>query len=127
MKTFFISRESLGLHRSERFPSAILETVTSVTILCGAAVQKLPLRYILTLKDNPTNPADDVVFHPKHHHLYAGKEVITDYFEIDCKKFLKEAKIDITESHKLCSVPGVQYHCPQRYVCERVFTVNPLI
>ena len=58
---------------------------------------KLALQYILKLKANPENPAYDVVFNPKHQELYKNKESATDSFGTQCKKLLKEAKIDVGE------------------------------
>ena len=68
--------------------------------------EKLVLQYILKLKANPGNPADDVVFNPKYQILYADKESATDSFGIHCKKLLKKAKIDVGEI-AINSIPDV--------------------
>ena len=67
---------------------------------------ELALQYVLKLKANPENPAYDVVFNPKHQELYKDKESATDSFGIQCKKLLKEAKIDVEEI-AINSIPDV--------------------
>ena len=74
-------------------------TIDVCIVLCS-------IGFILKLKANPENPADDVVFNTKHQELYKNKESATDSFGIHCKKLLKKAKIDVGEI-AINSIPDV--------------------
>ena len=49
--------------------------------------EKLALQYTIKLKDNPENPAYDVVFNPKYQHLYANKKSATDSLEYTVRNY----------------------------------------
>ena len=60
--------------------------------------EKLALHYTLKSKNNPGNPAYDVVFHPKYQNPDTDKDSATDFFGIHCKKLLKESKVDVAKN-----------------------------
>ena len=96
-------RLSLGAFRSSPVESLYVEAHEPPLEIRR---EKLALQYILKLKANPGNPADDVVFNPKYQILYADKESATDSFGIHCKKLLMKAKINVGEI-AINSIPDV--------------------
>ena len=95
-------RLSLGAFRSSPVESLYVEAHEPPLEIRR---DKLALQYVLKLKANPENPANDV-FNPKHKELYEDKESATDSFGIHCKKLLKKAKINVGEI-AINSIPDV--------------------